>query len=113
MCSYCSHLLSYVTIPHTALECNYRRTMICNVCDRGGHTREDCPNKEGWAIRMGKPIVEKNLVLYVKDANDDIKAVLEEYGVDPRSRAPENRKLLYDLVDTMKPPRVLVFLNKK
>jgi len=86
---------------------------MCNVCDRGGHTREDCPNKEGWAIRMGKPIVEKNLVLYVKDANDDIKAVLEEHGVESRSRAPENRKLLYDLVDTMKPPRVLVFLNKK
>jgi len=86
--------------------------MICHVCDRGGHTRDDCPNKEGWAVRMGRPITEKNLYLYVKDTNEDIKHVLEEHGIESRSRAPENKKLLYDLVDTMKPPRVLVFTKK-
>jgi hypothetical protein len=62
---------------------------------------------------MGKPITEKNFTLYVKDTNEDIKAVLEEHGIEPRSRAPENRKLLYDLVDIMNPPRVLLFLTKK
>ena len=112
MCSYCSHLLANVTVPHTVLECNYRRSMICYVCDRGGHTRTECPNKEGWSVRMGKKPVEKNLYLYVKDTPEDIEKILKDNGIDRRSRNPENRRLLYDLADTLTPPRLLIFLTK-
>jgi len=105
MCSYCKHVLSAIAIPHSPLECNYRRGFSCAVCGQSsGHTREDCPNVEAWAIRMGKTPRRKNLYLEVKD----IKQFLKSHGIEPGSEV-DNKKKVRDLANTMRPTRIPLF----
>jgi len=108
MCSYCNHVLSTIAIPHTPLECNYRRGFSCVVCGQAsGHSREDCPNVEAWAIRMGKKPRRKNLYLEVKD----IKQLLRSYGIEPGSEL-ENKKKVRDIANTMRPTKIPLFMGE-
>jgi hypothetical protein len=109
MCPYCSHVLNGVTISHTAMECQYRRGMYCIICASYGHTNGDCPNKVAWAVRRGKRPTEKNLELRVTEQS--LKDVLIQHGVTPGSTQLENKKLLYDLANTMKPLRLVLFVE--
>lgn len=107
MCSYCKHILSAVAIPHTPMECNYRRGFSCAVCGQSsGHSREDCPNVEAWAIRQGKKPRRRNLYLEIRD----VRQVLKEHSIEPGSDKMENMKKIRDLANTMKPTRIPLFL---
>ena len=113
MCSYCSSLLSSVTIPHTRMECQLRRTMYCAVCVAYGHSPRHCPNKVAWAVRKGLPCQDiKNLTLSIRDTEDSVKGVLKRYKITPGTTRLENRKLLNDLANSMEPPRMILFVNK-
>ena len=111
-CKYCSHILSGITISHTILECQYRQSMYCPVCMAYGHTHADCPNKTAWAIRQGKDSKGiKNLILEVECSDDGVKDVLKMYKLKPGSRIMENRKILRNLANSLKPPRLVHFIG--
>jgi hypothetical protein len=113
MCTYCGPLLNGVTIPHTRMECQYRRTMYCPVCVAYGHSKPKCPNKIAWATRMGLPTTGlKNLTISVRDNEEGVKGVLRRYGMRPGTTKLENRKLLNDLANSMEPTRMIIFVNK-
>jgi len=110
-CNYCSHLLASVSVRHTRMECQYRRTMWCPVCVACGHSPPSCPNNIAWAVRRGLPITETNIEMRVVDTEDGVKSVLKKHGIVPGSRQMENRKLLRDLANSLNPPHMIVFVN--
>jgi len=113
MCTYCGPLLNGVKIPHSRMECQYRRTMYCPVCIRYGHSKPNCPDKVAWATRMGLSIKGlKNLTISVRDNEDGVKGILRRYGITPGTTKHENKKLLYDLANSMEPTRMIIFVNK-
>lgn len=73
-----------------------------------GHSREDCPNVEAWAIRQGKTPRRRNLYLEIKD----VKQVLRAHSIEPGSDKMENMKKIRDLANTMKPTRIPLFLTE-
>ena len=124
MCSYCGSLLHTVTIPHTRLECQLRRSMYCPVCVAYGHSPRHCPNKVAWAVRKGLPLdgVE-NSVFKVKDTEEKIKTFLTIFGASSGiiDRAVlkringlsklELRKLLNDFANSIEPPRMIILVT--
>ena len=122
MCSYCSHILHGVTIPHATLECQYRRSMYCPVCAAYGHSPRLCPNKIAWAIRKGKKTDDLvNHVFSIQDTDESIKEFLKKNGassgilnsgrikqIDKLSKL-ELKKLLNDFANTIHPPRMILF----
>ena len=110
-CKYCSHLLSNVTVRHTILECQYRRSMYCPVCISYGHSPRMCPNKVAWAIRRGKKPTEKNIELKITNTDAAIKDVLKRNGIQPGTTQLENRKRLHDMANSMNPPQMIIFIN--
>jgi hypothetical protein len=111
MCDYCAHVLSGATISHTRFDCQYRRSMYCYVCAASGHAIADCPNKIACAIRRGEEIHGvRNIVLDVEDSEESVKSVLRMHNISPGTRKIENRKLLRDLANSMKPPRLVQFI---
>jgi len=88
--------------------------MYCCVCMAYGHADEDCPNKIAWAIRKGEDSsVIANDTLIVKEDEDDIKALLREHGLTPGTRILENRKLLRNLANSFRPPKLVIFTQPK
>ena len=113
MCDYCAHILAGVSIPHTRLDCQYRRSMYCCVCASYGHAIADCPNKIAWAIRRGLPTRDvRNVVLNIEDTDESVRGILRMHNISPGTRKIENRKLLRDLANSMKPPRLVQFVCK-
>ena len=124
MCSYCGPLLHTVTIPHTRLECQLRRSMYCPVCVAYGHSPRNCPNKVAWAVRKGLPLdgVE-NFTFKVKDTEESIKTFLKIRGASSGIidktfikringlTKLELRKLLNDFANSMEPPRMILLVN--
>lgn len=110
MCDYCSDILKSVSIKHTRMECQYRRSMYCPVCVGYGHTPALCPNKVAWSLRRGKMPTEENVELRIVDTEDAVKSLLKANGIQSGSKK-ENRKLLRDLANSMIPPRMIVFTN--
>jgi len=77
-----------------------------------GHAPADCPNKTAWAVRLGKdPTKFKNLVLTVESSEEGVKEVLRRHGIKPGTRIQENRKLLRNLANSLKPTRLVQFLS--
>jgi hypothetical protein len=112
-CKYCAHVLSGIVISHTILECQYRQSMYCSVCLAYGHTPDDCPNKISWAIRQGKPIHNtQNLVLEVESSEEGVRDFLKSYNLKPGTRILENRKILRNLANSLKPPRMVHFVTR-
>ena len=111
-CKYCSYLLTGISIPHTVLECQYRQSMYCAVCMANGHTPVDCPNKIAWHIRQGKSIQNvKNLVLEVEASEEGVRELLKSYKLKPGTRILENRKILRNLANSLRPPRLVHFIR--
>lgn len=124
MCSYCGHLLHTVTIPHTRLECQLRRSMYCPVCVAYGHSPRNCPNKVAWAVRKGLPLdgVE-NFAVKVKDTEESIKTFLKIRGASSGIidktfikringlTKLELRKLLNDFANSMEPPMMILLVK--
>ena len=111
-CNYCTHVLSGSVIRHTIMECQYRQSMYCHVCMAYGHAPADCPNKTAWAVRLGKdPSKFKNLTITVEGGEEGVKEVLRKYGIKPGTRIQENRKLLRNLANSLKPARLVQFLT--
>jgi hypothetical protein len=87
-----------------------RKSMYCPVCAATGHKPADCPNKIAWALRKGlAPPAGGNLVLRIEDSAEAVKAVLKENGIEPTTTQMKNNSLLRDLVNSMNPPRMLLF----
>jgi len=113
-CKYCQHVLGGIVVRHRITECQYRQSMYCCVCMAYGHADEDCPNKIAWAIRKGEDSsVIANDTLIVKEDEDDIKALLREHGLTPGTRILENRKLLRNLANSFRPPKLVIFTQPK
>lgn len=111
-CRYCSHVLGGVVISHTILECQYRQSMFCPVCMAYGHTPADCPNKVAWAIRQGRPVGDiQNLILEVDSTEEGVRDFLKSYNLKPGTRILENRKILRNLANSLKPPRLVHFIT--
>ena len=111
-CKYCQHVLAGVVVRHRITECQYRQSMFCCVCMAYGHADDDCPNKIAWAIRKGEDASNAtNHTLVVKDSEEDIKGVLRSYGLAPGTRILENRKLLRNLANSLKPPKLVLFTS--
>jgi hypothetical protein len=87
--------------------------MYCPVCAATGHKPTECPNKVAWALRKGLPVpAGGNLVFRVEDTPEFVKEVLKENGIEPCSTQLKNKSLLRDLVNSMNPPRMLLFYTK-
>ena len=111
-CNYCSKTLGSLTIPHSILECRYRQSMYCPVCMSYGHSPADCPNKIAWAVRQGKSAQGlKNLEIRVEDTEESIRELLKKHGIKSASRKLENRKILRNLANSLKPPRLVIFTS--
>jgi len=109
-CGYCSHILNGVVVRHTILECQYRQSMYCSVCMAYGHVPTDCPNKKAWAIRRGQdPDKVENNIIILDENEDSLKEFLKSRGVKPGTRILENRKLLRNLANSLKPPVLIHF----
>ena len=124
MCSYCNSILHTVTIPHTRLECQLRRTMYCPVCVAYGHSPRNCPNKIAWAVRKGLPLDSvENHAFRVGDNDESIKRFLKAFGASSglidaqrlrqinKLNKLEVRKLLNDFANSMEPPRMILFVE--
>ncbi len=110
MCDYCSRILGGLAIKHTRLECQLRRSMYCPVCCSYGHKPADCPNRVALAIRCGREPDEENRVVELVDSDEEIRNYLKKNGLNTtyRSKA-ENKKLLHDFINSMNPPKMIVF----
>ena len=87
--------------------------MYCPVCVAYGHSPRNCANKIAWATRKGLSITGlKNLTISVRDNDDGVKGVLRRYSITPGTTKLENKKLLYDLANSMEPTRMIIFVNK-
>jgi hypothetical protein len=70
-----------------------------------GHVPMDCPNKKAWAIRRGQdPDKVENNIIVLDEHEDSVKEFLKSRGVKPGTRILENRKLLRNLANSLKPP---------
>jgi hypothetical protein len=79
-----------------------------------GHADDDCPNKVAWAVRRGEDAsATVNNVLYVKNSEEDVKDVLRNHGLKPGTRIVENRKLLRNLANSLKPAALVIFTDTK
>ena len=111
-CKYCIHVLSGITIKHNILECQYRQGMYCSVCMAYGHTPDDCPNKIAWAIRRGEDASHlENNILRVEGTEEGVKDMLKSYGIKSGTRILENRKILRNLANCLKPPKLVHFVT--
>ncbi len=85
--------------------------MYCCNCYRHGHSYKCCPDVVGKAIREGKPHQHlKNKEMIVPDSDFGVRSVLRLYKVPLASTQDGNRRLLYDLAYSMKPPHVVTFI---
>ena len=99
------------TISHTRLECPRRRSLYCTICSIHGHCVKTCPDKIALAVRAGKSIKGiTNLEVRIYETDTAICEFLKENGVKPTKKHADNQKLLRDVVNSMEPPRLLVFL---
>ncbi len=96
-------------LRHTYTECPLRKSMYCPVCCIKGHRPADCPNQSAWALRLGKPIQTPDRIVRLKDSEDTIRKYLSDKGIRPKTRKPENRKLLYDYLNSLQPPMMVEF----
>ena len=105
-CTFCNVKM---TIPHSRLECPRRRSLFCYICSSHGHSIGTCPDKIACAVRAGKST--KGITnLEVRLQECEIDSFLKVHGLESQSKKTENYKLLRDIVNSMEPPRLLVFL---
>lgn len=107
-CSFCN---IKNTIPHTRLECPRRRSLFCTICSIYGHCVKSCPDKIALAVRAGKSTKGiTNLEVRIQDSDAAIVEFLKAHNFKPTKKHADNQKLLRDVVNSMEPPRLLVFL---
>lgn len=97
-------------MKHTPLECPYRQSLYCAVCMAYGHSRPTCPDKIAWAIRRGRAYEHlTNKVLRIPDSEDGIRDFLRSKGLKPTARKLENKKLLTNYANSLKPPHLILY----
>uniref|UniRef100_A0A6C0DPF6 Nanos-type domain-containing protein n=1 Tax=viral metagenome TaxID=1070528 RepID=A0A6C0DPF6_9ZZZZ len=109
MCSVCKHSCKNLTIPHTPLDCQWRRTLYCYICCSYGHSPPICPDQEAIALRSGKLPTQPNLYWRVKQDPESMKEEIIKNGLKPSSKQDMNKQILRDLSNTQIPLRILLF----
>jgi hypothetical protein len=97
MCDSCSHTCKGLTVPHTPLECPWRRSLQCHRCFSTGHAPSTCP------LRLAEPPI-----LEVLATDTGIRTFLLTQGLKPPSTRDKNLQLLKDIANTHSPPKLLV-----
>jgi hypothetical protein len=86
--------------------------MWCELCCVKGHCRVECPDKKGWALRLGKnPEEVDNLEVALPNTETAVNFVLTYFGYPPEEEATflEKKRRLVQVAYSLSPPRLVIF----
>jgi hypothetical protein len=112
MCDYCRHIFQGIIKNHMPYDCSYRKGMWCELCCVKGHSRVECPDKKGWALRLGEDPEEVDNLEVVLPANEtSVNFVLKYFGHPPEENESfeEKKKRLVQVAYSLSPPRLVIF----
>jgi hypothetical protein len=82
------------------------------MCCVKGHSRVECPDKKGWALRLGKnPEEVENLEVALPETEKAVNFVLKYFGhpAVPEESFEEKKKRLVQVAYALSPPRLVIF----